>query len=89
MTKAQLNELRAREGINQGEEWERLASLDQPAPEIEAFLKRVPFAQKGRRRLQAARIPVDPWPRIETKGTISTQAGFGRILDEIATEGRP
>ncbi len=89
MTKTQLNELRAREGINQGEEWERLASLDQPAPEIEAFLKRVPFAQKGRRRLQAARIPVDPWPRIETKGTISTQAGFGRILDEIARAGGP
>jgi pyruvate dehydrogenase E1 component len=87
MTKTQLNELRTREGINQGEEWERLAGLDLAAPEIEAFLKRVPFAQKGRRRLQAARVPVDPWPRIETKGTISTQAGFGRILDEIARAG--
>ena len=30
MTKAQLNELRAREGINQGEEWDKFAGLDVP-----------------------------------------------------------
>jgi pyruvate dehydrogenase E1 component len=89
MTKTQLNELRAREGINQGEEWEKFAGLDLPPPEVEAFLQRVPFARKGRRRLKAARIPVDPFPRIEAKGAVSTQAGFGRILDEIARGGGP
>ena len=31
MTKAQMQELRAREGINQGEEWERFAGLDAAA----------------------------------------------------------
>ena len=30
MTKAQMNDLRAREGINQGEEWDRFAGLDVP-----------------------------------------------------------
>jgi pyruvate dehydrogenase E1 component len=89
MTKSQLNELRAREGINQGEEWERFAGLDLPPSEIETFLQRVPFVGRGRRRLKAARIPVDSFPRIETKGTLSTQAGFGRILDEIARGGGP
>jgi pyruvate dehydrogenase E1 component len=89
MTKSQLNELRAREGINQGEEWEKFAGLDLPPPEIETFLQRVPFVGRGRRRLKAARIPVDSFPRIETKGTLSTQAGFGRILDEIARGGGP
>src|SRR5262245_33018670 len=89
MTKAQLNELRAREGINQGEEWDRLAGLDLPAAEIETYLERVPFAQRGRRRLQAARVPVEPFPRIEVKGQASTQAAFGRILDEIARAGGP
>src|SRR5262249_54713273 len=82
MTKAQLNELRTREGINQGEEGDKLAGLDLPAHDIEAFLERVPFVQKGRRRLKAERIPVDPFPSIENKGQVSTQAGFGRILDE-------
>jgi pyruvate dehydrogenase E1 component len=87
MTRAQLDELRAREGINQGEEWDRLAGLDLPASEIEAFLQRVPFMQKGRRRLKAARIPVEAFPHMEVKGQVSTQAGFGRILDEIARAG--
>jgi pyruvate dehydrogenase E1 component len=89
MTKAQLGELRAREGIDQGWEWDKFAGLDLPAADIEVFLQRVPFSQKGRRRLKAARIPVDPFPRIEIKGPVSTQAGFGRILDEIARAGGP
>jgi pyruvate dehydrogenase E1 component len=89
MTKTQLNELRAREGINQGEEWDKLAGLELTRPEIEAFLRRVPFAQKGRRRLKAARIPLDAFPRIVVKGSASTQAGFGRILEEIARAGGP
>jgi pyruvate dehydrogenase E1 component len=89
MTKTQLNALRAREGINQGEEWDKFAGLALPPTAIEAFLKRVPFAQKGRRRLEAPRVPLDAFPRIEIKGQVSTQAGFGRILDEIARAGGP
>jgi pyruvate dehydrogenase E1 component len=89
MTRAQLEEFRAREGVHQGEEWSKYAGLDLPASEIEAFLERVPFVQRGRRRLQAARVPVDSFPRIEVKGQVSTQAGFGRILDEIARAGGP
>jgi pyruvate dehydrogenase E1 component len=89
MTRAQLEELRAREGINQGEAWDRYAGLELAPSAIEAFLRKVPFIQKGRRRLKAARVPVDSLPRIETKGQVSTQAGFGRILDEIARAGGP
>jgi pyruvate dehydrogenase E1 component len=89
MTKAQLQEYRARQSINQGEEWERLAGLALPPAQIEDFLNRVPFVQKGRRRLTAARIPVDNFPKIETKGAMSTQQGFGRVLDEIARAGGP
>ncbi len=89
MTKAQMQEYRTRQGINQGEEWERLAGLALPSAQVEDFLARVPFVQKGRRRLKAARIPVDSFPRIEAKGQMSTQAGFGRVLDEIARAGGP
>jgi pyruvate dehydrogenase E1 component len=89
MTKTQLNELRAREGINQGEEWDKFAGLALPRPAIEAFVERVPFARKGRRRLKAPRVPLDAFPRLEIKGQVSTQAGFGRILDEIARAGGP
>jgi pyruvate dehydrogenase E1 component len=89
MTKAQMQEYRAKQSINQGEEWERLAGLALPPAQVEGYLKRVPFVQKGRRRLKAARIPVDNFPKIEPKGQMSTQAGFGRVLDEIARAGGP
>jgi pyruvate dehydrogenase E1 component len=89
MTKAQMNDLRAREGINQGEEWDRFAGLDVSASEIEAFLQRVPFVAKGKRRLQAERVPVQPFPTIDLKGQASTQQGFGRVLDEIARKAGP
>jgi pyruvate dehydrogenase E1 component len=89
MTKAQMQEYRAKQGINQGEEWERLAGLALPPAQIEDYLHRVPFVQKGRRRLKAERIPVDNFPKIEAKGPMSTQQGFGRVLDEIARAGGP
>jgi pyruvate dehydrogenase E1 component len=89
MTKAQMQELRARESVNQGEEWERLAGLQVPSAVMEQYLAQVPFNAKGRRRLQAERVAVGNFPKIETKGQISTQAGFGRILDEIARAGGP
>ena len=89
MTKAQLQEFRASQGINQGEEWDRFAGLSLPPEEIQAFLERVPFAKRGRRRLNAARVPVPELAIPESKGPVSTQAGFGRILDDIAKQGGP
>ena len=89
MTKAQMSDFRAREGINQGEEWDKFAGLDVSPAESAAFLARVPFVAKGRRRLQAECVPVAPFPAIAVKGQLSTQAGFGRVLDEIARAGGP
>jgi pyruvate dehydrogenase E1 component len=89
MTKAQLGDLRAREGINQGEEWDKFAGLDVPPTEVEAFLERVPFVAKGTRRLKAEPVPIGTFPKIEAKGQVSTQAGFGRVLDEIARAAGP
>ena len=87
MNKTQLNDFRSANGINQGEEWEPLAGLRRPRAEVEQFLRRVPFNQKGTRNLKAPRIPVPALPPLEIKGQISTQTGFGRILDEIARTG--
>jgi pyruvate dehydrogenase E1 component len=44
---------------------------------------------KGKRGLSAARIPVPDMPPLQTKGKAATQAGFGRLLDEIARSGGP
>ncbi len=88
MTKAQMQEFRARNSINQGEEWEPFAGMTRPR-EVEALLRRVPFNARGKRRLDAPRIEFQPLPVPEPKGEVSTQTGFGRILDEIAKAGGP
>jgi len=89
MTKAQIEALRLSEGIKQGEEWDRFAGVRRPIAEVEEFLARVPFAQKGRRRLRGASVAVDAFPKLEWKGQLATQTGFGRILDEIARSDGP
>jgi len=89
MTRAQMQEFRASQGINQGEEWDRFAGLSLPPEEIQAFLDRVPFNQRGPRRLSAPRVPVPELPIPEPRGVDSTQSGFGRILDDIARKGGP
>jgi pyruvate dehydrogenase E1 component len=89
MTKAQMQTFRAAQNINQGEEWEPYAGLSKPAQEIANYLARVPFNAKGRRRFEAARIAVGDQVAVEAKGAMSTQNGFGKILDEIAKAGGP
>jgi pyruvate dehydrogenase E1 component len=83
-----MQAFRAENGIEQGAEWDPLAGIARP-DEVAAYLKRVPFAAKGRRRLHATRIEVPPIPVPEIRGEASTQAGFGRILDDISKAGGP
>ena len=89
MNKSQLQEFRAQQGINQGEEWDKFSGARLPREAIEGFLRKVPFNQRGTRDLKAARIEVPALKPLEIKGQISTQQGFGRILDEIARAGGP
>jgi len=89
MNKAQMQAFRAQQGINQGEEWDKFAGLRLPRAEIERFLAGVPFNARGPRNLKAPKIEVPRLPPLDIKGATSTQAGFGRILDEIARMGGP
>ncbi|WP_022693891.1 1-deoxy-D-xylulose-5-phosphate synthase N-terminal domain-containing protein [Ponticaulis koreensis] len=82
MNKAQMAEFQAHMGVTEGEEWEPLATVENKA-DVEAFLKDVPFFSEGTRRFTA--------PKVESAGPVflddrilSTQAGFGKILDGIA-----
>ena len=84
MTKAQMQTFRADQGINQGEEWEPLAGLSLPEDRVRTFLDNVTFNSKGRRRFKGSKIPKPESVEIDTKGEMSTQAGFGRVLDSIA-----
>ena len=88
MTAAQMEAWRQTMGVAPGEEWEPLAGLDNPAA-FRDFLDNVPFVQEGRRRLEAAPVPVPASLEVPRAETMSTQQGFGQILADFAKTDHP
>ena len=86
MTPEQMEIFRGEMGVAPGAEWDRFAGLDIPREELEAFLAAAPFASAYPRRHAAARITVPERIDPPDRATISTQDGFGRILNDIARE---
>ncbi|AWJ93642.1 transketolase (plasmid) [Azospirillum baldaniorum] len=86
MTPAQMEAFRAANAVRPGHEWDRFEGLGRPAAELDAFLKRVPFAAKGRRRHGAAAVPVPAALAAPAQKALSTQAAFGLILNELGRE---
>ena len=84
MTKAQMAALQDRMGIVDGHEWEPFSGLNMDGPSLRSKLDTVPFNARGRRRLDAASVPVPSLPLPQIRGGMSTQEGFGKILAEIA-----
>lgn len=82
MTKAQMAEWQSHMGVPEGAEWEPFATV-KDVEALRSFLRRVPFFADGPRRFDDARIAV---PRIgfSTDREVSTQAAFGKILDDLA-----
>ncbi len=82
MTREQMETLRKAHGIEPGEEWEKFAGLDLPG--LPEKLAHAPFFAEGRRRREAPRVPVPKLEMPPIRGAMSTQEGFGKILDLIA-----
>ncbi|WP_035715450.1 transketolase [Bradyrhizobium genomosp. I (2014)] len=83
MTVAQMEKYRDSQNIRPGHEWDKFEGLTQDAAELEAFLARVPFNQDGR-RLTAPVIEVSQQLAFKPSPQMSTQQGFGLVLNEIA-----
>jgi pyruvate dehydrogenase E1 component len=83
MTVAQMEKYRDSQSIRPGHEWDKYEGLAQSAAEIDAFLASVPFNQDGR-RLSAPVIEVPPQLTFKPSPQMSTQQGFGLVLNEIA-----
>ncbi|MDJ0992801.1 MAG: transketolase [Dinoroseobacter sp.] len=82
MTKAQMVEWQTKMGVQKGQEWEPFATVEN----IEAlrfFLAQVPFFKNDRRRFSDHRVQV-PTATIDTAKDTSTQAAFGKILDDLS-----
>jgi pyruvate dehydrogenase E1 component len=87
MTKAQMVEFQTRMGVPAGAEWEPLAAVEDSAA-LRGFLDKVAFFSKGTRRHSSPRIAT-PGPVFLDDTEQSTQAGFGKILDQLAKSKSP
>jgi pyruvate dehydrogenase E1 component len=85
MTPAQTESLRAAMNIRPGHEWDKFEGLAVAPAELERFLERVPFAA-GERQHAAARIQVPAQLPVTIQPVMSTQAGFGALLNELGRE---
>ncbi|MCM8736849.1 transketolase [Azospirillum sp. A1-3] len=89
LTREQMDGFRAANKVRPGREWDRFEGLSLPEAALEEFLRRVPFAQKGRRRFEAPAVTVPAALVTPTQKSLSTQAAFGLILNEIGRERSP
>jgi pyruvate dehydrogenase E1 component len=83
MTPDQMNDFRSRMGIRPNHEWDLFEGLPVSPDDLQKFVESVPFNTSGERRHQAPKVSIPAIPRIADT-TLSTQAGFGKILHEIA-----
>ena len=83
MTVAQMEKWRASQNIRPGHEWDKFEGLSQSPAELTAFLERAPY-NRGERRLSAPVIDVPRQLTFSAAAQMSTQQGFGLVLNEIA-----
>jgi pyruvate dehydrogenase E1 component len=86
MTPAQMETFRQSMNIRSGHEWDRFEGLRQNSDALQSFLDTVPFAAGGARRLTAPRYAVADALAVTIQPEMSTQTGFGALLNELARE---
>ena len=88
MTPAQMAGFQETMRVRPGHEWDRWEGTALSAPELQDFVDNTPFFAGGSRRLNAPTVAVPealsyPAPGVKP---VSTQMGFGQILNEIARD---
>jgi pyruvate dehydrogenase E1 component len=86
MTPAQMETFRQAMDIRSGHEWDLFEGLRIKPEQVKAFLDKVPFAADGTRRLKAPKYPAPDQLAITIQPEMSTQFGFGALLNELARE---
>lgn len=88
MTPAQMDAFRATMNVREGHEWNLWEGANLPGEELQRTIDAAPFFKSGPRRLSAPVIPIpDRLQHAAANGKpVSTQMGFGQILNEIARE---
>jgi pyruvate dehydrogenase E1 component len=81
-----MEKWRSAQNIRPGHEWDKFEGLSQDRAQLEAFLAKAPFNREGRRRLTADVIEVPERLAFKQAAQMSTQQGFGLVLNELARE---
>ena len=79
----QVETLRTAMAVRHGHEWDMFEGLGTPEDDLLAFLRAVPFNAAGARRHQAPSIAVPHAPPPPPGREMSTQHGFGLLLNEL------
>jgi len=87
MTPDQMALLQSTLGVAAGDEWSPHAAMAE-VPGLRDFLSAVPFFARGTRRLDAPKV-ASPGPVFLDDRVLSTQAGFGKVLDALASAHAP
>ena len=88
MTPTQMESFRAASFVREGHEWDKWEGAALPVADLQRSVDETPFFKAGRRRWSAPIVPVPErlvYPDPAGK-PISTQMGFGQILNEISRE---
>jgi len=86
MTPAQMETFRKAMNIRPGHEWDPFEGLNRTPEALQNFLDKVPFAAAGSRRLTAPRFAAPEQLAVTIQPEMSTQTGFGALLNELARE---
>ena len=84
MTEKQMDALRTALHIRQGHEWDKFEGLTEPPQRLQAVLDRAAAAASEQQ--EAATIEVPDELAITISPVMSTQAGFGALLNEIGRQ---
>jgi pyruvate dehydrogenase E1 component len=83
MNLAQMEEFRGRMKVREGHEWDQFEGLDVAADRLSAYLSQTPMAGGGERQHTSPAIPVPSEVELTIPETMSTQQGFGTIMNNI------
>jgi pyruvate dehydrogenase E1 component len=84
MNEAQMASFQNAMGVRAGREWDPFAGLDLPEDTLRQFLAHVPFVQSRERQHRAPAVPVPDALPLPQGTRLSTQEGFGRVLNDLA-----
>jgi pyruvate dehydrogenase E1 component len=84
MNEEQMATFQRAMAVPEGDEWQRFAGMPVAVEAVERFLAGVPFAAQRGRRLAAAPVAVPDALPLPQSARMSTQEGFGRVLNDLA-----